>query len=448
MKVKELNSKKMYKEYSIEIPYNDIADSIDTKIKTILPTVELPGFRKGKAPLNIVKKKYENNIIGEVIENIAKKNTKKLLEEKKLKPLRQPKVEITKYEKNNPLELKLKIDLEPNLKIIDFNKLNIKKYEIKIEKKTYEENYNKYIKSQITYSKLKENRPIKIGDKVIVNLKSENDFVPDFLRKQSNITLYTESEYQILPDISKQLIKEGSKIGDIIKKSFDLKEVLKEKNKKLAQFEIEIISIEEKKEIKINKEFLEKYNFKSENELKEKVNKNFKTQYENLLKEIEKKQLYDLLESKHVFEIPEGIFEEEFNQIWHRVEDAKKNNTLDEDDKKLSDTNLKKRYVDIANRRVKLGILVQKIAQEDSIDITKEELTNGLLEYASQYSGQEKQIFEFFKKNPAQIESIKAPILENKVLDSVLKKTIRKNQTITINEFTKLQKETFSIKEM
>jgi len=192
---------------------------------------------------------------------------------------------------------------------------------------------------------------------------------------------------------------------------------------------------------------LEKYNFKSENELKEKVNKNFKTQYENLIKEIEKKQLYDLLESKHVFEIPEGIFEEEFNQIWNRVENAKKNNTLDEDDKKLSNTNLKKRYVDIANRRVKLGILIQKIAQEDSIDITKEELTNGLLEYASQYSGQEKQIFEYFKKNPAQIESIKAPILENKVLDSVLKKTIRKNQTITINEFTKLQKETFSIKE-
>ena len=85
MKVKELNSKKMYKEYSIEIPYKEISDSIDNKIKEMLPSVEMPGFRKGKAPLNIVKKKYENNILAEVLESIAKDNTKKLLEEKQLR---------------------------------------------------------------------------------------------------------------------------------------------------------------------------------------------------------------------------------------------------------------------------------------------------------------------------------------------------------------------------
>ena len=111
MIVKELNSKKMYKEFSIAIPYKDVSDSIDNKIKSILPTVELPGFRKGKAPLNIVKKKYEDKILAEVIENIAKENTKKLLEEKNIKPLRQPKVEIAKYEKDNTLELNLKIDI-------------------------------------------------------------------------------------------------------------------------------------------------------------------------------------------------------------------------------------------------------------------------------------------------------------------------------------------------
>ena len=155
MIVKELNSKKMYKEYSIEIPYKDVADSIDNKIKAILSSVELPGFRKGKAPLNVVKKKYENNVLAEVIENIAKENIKKLLDDKKLKPLRQPKVEISKYAKDNPLELKLKIDLEPKLSLIDFKKLKIDKYEIKIDKKTYEENYNNYIKSQITYLKIK-----------------------------------------------------------------------------------------------------------------------------------------------------------------------------------------------------------------------------------------------------------------------------------------------------
>ena len=111
MIVKEIDSKTMYREYSITIPYIKVADLIDDKIKSLLPTVSLPGFRKGKAPLSIVKKKYENSVLSEVIETIAKENIKKLLDDKKLKPIRQPKVELSKYEKNSPLELKLKIVL-------------------------------------------------------------------------------------------------------------------------------------------------------------------------------------------------------------------------------------------------------------------------------------------------------------------------------------------------
>ena len=107
----------------------------------------------------------------------------------------------------------------------------------------------------------------------------------------------------------------------------------------------------------------------------------------------------------------------------------------------------KKRYEEITTRRVKLAIIIQKIAEKNSITVTKEELTNGILEYASQYPGQEKQIFEFFNNNPAKLESIRAPIFENKVLDNILTKTIRENKTITINEFKKLQKMTFSFNE-
>ena len=97
MSIKEIGSKKLQKEFSIDIPYSEIDDSINNKIKEIIPTVTLPGFRKGKAPINIVKKKYENNILGEVIEKIVQEKTKNLLEEKKLKPFRQPKVKIIKY---------------------------------------------------------------------------------------------------------------------------------------------------------------------------------------------------------------------------------------------------------------------------------------------------------------------------------------------------------------
>ncbi len=113
MNVKELESKKLYKEYLLEIPYSEVNTLIDNKINELLPTVALPGFRKGKAPINIVKKKYENNVLNEVIENLVKDKTKKLLDDKKIKPLGLPRINIKKYEKEEPVEIEIKIDLEP-----------------------------------------------------------------------------------------------------------------------------------------------------------------------------------------------------------------------------------------------------------------------------------------------------------------------------------------------
>ena len=124
----------------------------------------------------------------------------------------------------------------------------------------------------------------------------------------------------------------------------------------------------------------------------------------------------DILESKNNFDIPEGLFEEEFNLIWQRVEQAKKDNNLDEDDKKLTENKLKERYKKIALRRVKLAILIQHISSEQNITISEKELTDGMLNYASQFPGQEKKILDYFKQNPASIESIRGPIIEKKVV--------------------------------
>ena len=146
MKLKELGSKKLFKEYLIKVPYDEVDKSISKKIEEITPTVSLPGFRKGKAPANIIKRKYENSIVGEILEQIVQEKTKILLEEKKIKPFRLPKVEITKYKKDESVEIKVKIDIQPELKIFSFEKMKVLNYQINIDKKTYEENYKNYIR--------------------------------------------------------------------------------------------------------------------------------------------------------------------------------------------------------------------------------------------------------------------------------------------------------------
>ena len=238
-----------------------------------------------------------------------------------------------------------------------------------------------------------------------------------------------------------------SKQGDKIKLLFDLKEVIKSKDKKEVEFDIEILSVEESIPFKVNEEFLKKIGLKDENELKENLKKNLNAQYDQALKQIEKKELMDVLDKKHQFDLPEGILDEEFHTIWHRLEHAKKDNTLDDDDKNLSEAELKKRYKKISERRVKLALLIQFIAKEEKISISEKELTDGMINYSSQYPGQEKQILEYFKKNPSSIESIRGPLLEQKVIDNIVSKAKLSKHKLTIDDYNKLQAKVFKVTE-
>ncbi len=446
MSIKEIKSGTLYKEYALEIPYEEINKIIDSKINDLLPTVSLPGFRKGKAPLNIVRKKYENNLLSESLDRLVQDKMKLLLDEKKLKPFTQPKIDLKKYEKNEPIEVEIKIDLEPEIKLADFKKFKVNEYEIDLENKLIENNYKEFLKSQKKYLEIKNIRQIKKTDKVLIDLSSKDEGVPDFLKVQKNLPIVTDSDYQILPSIGDKLIQNKLKKGDKIDIDLDISKSLKLNEEKLATFAIEILNIEELVPFVVDKDFLDKNGLKNEDDLKNNLENNFKSQYKNGLKQIEKKQLMDILEKEHSFDLPQGILDQEFNDIWHRLEDAKKNGTLDEDDKKLTDDQLKKRYQEISQRRVKLAILLQYIAKENKIAVDEKELSNGMMQYASQYPGQEKEIIEYFKKNPSSIETIRGPILEEKVTKYIISQCNLFKTKLNKDAYEKLEKKVFDIK--
>jgi len=446
MSIKEIKSGTLYKEYSLEIPYEEINQIIESKINEILPTVSMPGFRKGKAPANIVRKKYESSVISEAIENLVQTKTKDLLDKKNLKPFTQPKIDLKKYEKNQPIEVEIKIDLEPEILLKDFKKINVNKYEIKLDKSIIEKNYKEFLNSQKQYSKIVNNREIKISDKVLINLSSNDEITPDFLKLQKNLPIIIDSEYQILPDIGTKLKEKKLKKGDKANINLDVSKSLKLNEKKMINFEIEVIEIEESVPFVVDKEFLEKNSLKNEEELRKNLEINLKSQFENGLKQIEKKELMDTLDLEHQFDLPQGIIDQEFNDIWHRLEHAKKDGKLDDDDKKLNDDQLKKRYEKISKRRVKLAILLQHIAKENKISVEEKEISNGMMAYASQYPGQEKQIIEYFKNNPSSIETIRGPILEEKVIETVISGAKVTKKIVSKDEYEKLEKKTFDVK--
>ncbi len=447
MNAKELKSKKLYKEFSLEIPYEEVDIEITNKIKQILPTANIPGFRKGKAPINIVKKKYEDSFLNETIQKVIDSNTKKLIDEKKFSLFRQPKVEITKYEKNKPLILNLKFDLKPQIKLKDFKDLKVNKYEIELGKKAEENQFKNFIDSQKNFKKIETSRQVKNSDKVIVNFESYQEDLPEYLKSQKNFPIDLSFDDGILPGLNKELIERKVKTGDKIELIINLSKILKDEKFKKTTFHFEIIAIEEKIKFELTKEFLDKNGFKTEKDFKDFLVSNIKTQYQQGIKQIEKKELMDLLDNSYNFELPEGVLEDDFNQIWTRLEQAKKDGTLDEDDKLLNDTDLKKRYKKISERRVKLGLLMQHIASEEKVVVSEEEINMGILEYTRQYPGQEKQIMEYFEKNPSSKDTIRAPLIEQKVMDSIVSKS--KTNVIKLNEdeYKKLEVKTFDIKD-
>ncbi len=447
MNTKELKSTKLYKEFSLEIPYEEIDIEVDNKINQILPTVNIPGFRKGKAPLNIVKKKYEDNVLNEVIQKVIDTNTKKLIDKKKFSLFRAPKVELSNYEKNKPIIINLKFDLKPEIKLKDFKDLKINKYEIELGKKAEDNQFKSFIDSQKNFKKIDSLRHVKNTDKVIVNFESSQEDLPEYLKSQKNFPIDLGFDDGILPGLNKELINRKVKTGDKIELKINLSKILKDDKFKKITFNFEIISIEEKIKFELTKEFLDKNGFKTEKDLKDFLVKNMKSQYEQGIKQIEKKELMDLLDNNYKFDLPDGVLEDDFNQIWNRLEQAKKEGSLDEDDKLLKDDDLKKRYKKISERRVKLGLLMQHIASEEKVVVSEEEINKGILEYTRQYPGQEKQIMEYFEKNPSSLDTIRAPLIEQKVIDSIISKSKTNVIKLSEDDYKKLEVKTFDIKD-
>ena len=446
MNIKELKSLNLYKEYSLEIPFENIDKEINNKINDMIPTITIPGFRKGKAPVNIVRKKYEDSVLNDVIQNVVNQQISQLIKEKKFNLFRQPKVDLKSFEKNKPLQVEIKIDLQPDIKLLSFNEIKLNNYEINFSKKESDDQYEKFLKSQKSFIKISKNREIKKNDRVTINLQSDNKSLPEYLKSQKQMPIDIGSDQEILPGINKLLIAKKFKEGDKKTISLNLSKLLKDEKFIKVEFIIEILSIEESAKFEINDDYLNKNGFKNEDELKTLIKNNSIQQFNQGIKQIQKKQLMDLLDNDYKFDLPDGILDEDFQEIWHRLEHAKKDGTLDKDDKALSEDQLKKRYRKISKRRVKLGVLMQFIAKQEKIVITEDELSRGIMQYSSQYPGQEKQIMEYLKKNPSSLESIRGPLLEDKIINTIISKATVTNKKINEAQYKKLEQETFDIK--
>ena len=414
-----MTKSKLAHELHVKIPAVEFAAKMDAKLAEIQKEAKIQGFRPGQAPMNLIKSKYESAVKGEVLDAIVNEYITKTFHENKIRPALRPQVELTVFEDGKDIEFKVNVEALPTIKPAELKDLEIQKLVADVTDGDVDKALDKLAASRKTTEVINEKRPTKEGDVVVIDFVGSIDG-KEFRGGKGNDYYLALGSNTFIPGFEAQLV--GKNIGDHVDVSVTFPDNYhaKELAGKQALFKVVLKELRQFKTPEINDDFAKQFGAEGLEKLKGMIRDELDKEYKTIARQHAKRALLDVLAEKHSFEVPEGMVNLEFDAIWKQFEDAKKANQLDEDEKKKSDDELKKEYRAIAERRVRLGLLLAEIANEHKIVLTQDDLTNAIMAEARRLPGQEKMVFEYYQKNPKALDALRAPLFEEKVVDFIL----------------------------
>lgn len=414
-----MTKSKLAHELHVKIPAVEFAAKMDAKLAEIQKEAKIQGFRPGQAPMNLIKSKYESAVKGEVLDAIVNEYITKTFHENKIRPALRPQVELTVFEDGKDIEFKVNVEALPTIKPAELKDLEIQKLVADVTDGDVGKALDKLAASRKTTEVINEKRPTKEGDVVVIDFVGSIDG-KEFRGGKGNDYYLALGSNTFIPGFEAQLV--GKNIGDHVDVSVTFPDNYhaKELAGKQALFKVVLKELRQFKTPEINDDFAKQFGADGLEKLKGMIRDELDKEYKTIARQHAKRALLDVLAEKHSFEVPEGMVNLEFDAIWKQFEDAKKANQLDEDEKKKSDDELKKEYRAIAERRVRLGLLLAEIANEHKIVLTQDDLTNAIMAEARRLPGQEKMVFEYYQKNPKALDALRAPLFEEKVVDFIL----------------------------
>ena len=307
----------------------------------------------------------------------------------------------------------------------------------KPDEKAVKDAFDTIAKRQRKFKEINEIRPVAKGDVLTVDFVGKVDNVPFEGGTADNVDVEIGGK-GFIPGFAEQI--DGMTPGEekAITVTFPENYQVKNLAGKKAIFDIKAKKIKETVIPEVNDEFAKELGFENLEKLKDAVEKQIVSEYDEMSRIRLKRDILDILAEKVTFGVPAGLVDTEFNQIWQRIENDRKNDLLDEEDKNKDEEILKADYRKIAERRVRLGLLVVGIGRINSITISEDELVQAMRAEAMRYPGQEKEVMEFFQKNPQAVESIRGPLYENKVIDYIKELAIIEDKEVTAEELTQM----------
>ena len=427
MKVTIENIKGLNKDLKVLIDKETMNSYMDDKYEEIKGTVNLKGFRPGKVPKEVLKRQFGKAVFGEVLDKVLKETSTKALEENKIKPAGQPKLDLKTYGEGKELEYVLSITEFPKVDTKLLEGIKFDEYSVKIDESETDTRIKEIAKNQPNFKDTKPETKAKEGDLVAIDYNATVDG-NEFKGSEGKNTQLTLGKDLFLKGFDKQLIglkKDDEKIVEAtLPENFPEKELI---NKK-ALFNCKILSIKQAEEVKIDDDFAKNLGAKDLKDLKSLISKQINDEFKNSLDQLSKNQILKEIEKIKIDELPQNLIEEEVKILSQGIsEDETKKN--------------KKRLEEKAKIRIKTGLILNEFGEKNQIKVNETEIQNEVQKQLRMMPGQEKMVMDFYQKNPSAVASLRGTVYEEKILNLIKEKGKPNKKDISKSEAEKILKE-------
>jgi len=426
MKVTVENKKGLNKDVKVFIDKETMSSYMDEKYEEIKSTVNLKGFRPGKVPKEILKRQFGKAVFSEVLDKVLKDTSTKALEENKIKPAGQPKLDLKTYGEDKELEYILSVTELPKIDIKSITDIKFDQYTVKIDASEADKRIKEIAKNQPNFKEATADTKAKEGDLVVLDYNATVEG-NSFKGSEGKNTQLTLGKDLFLKGFDKQLIgvkKNETKIVEAtLPENFPEKELV---NKK-AKFECKITSVKNPEDVKIDDEFAKNLGAKDLEDLKKLVSNQINDEYKNSLDRLSKNQILKELEKFKVDEIPENLIDEEVKILSQGMseEDAKKS---------------RKNFEEVAKKRIKTGLILNEFGEQNQIKVNEQELQAEIQKQLRMMPGQEKMVMDFYQKNPSAVASLRGTVYEEKIISLIKDKAKANKKEISKDEAEKILK--------
>ena len=427
MKVTIENTKGLNKDIKVFIDKKTMNTYMDEKYEEIKGTVNLKGFRPGKVPKEILKRQFGQAIFSEVLDKVLKDSTTKALEDNKIKPAGQPKLDLKTYGEDKDLEYVISVTELPKVELKSVENIKFDEYSVKIDNTETDKRIKEIAKSQNNFKDIADDVKAAKENLVIFDFKATIDG-KDFTGGEGKNTQLILGKDLFIKGFDDQLVGVKKNDEKIVEATLPENYPQKEFANKKASFVCKILAVKKSEEVKIDDDFAKNLGAKDLTDLKSLVSKQINDEYKNSLDRLAKTQILKEIENFKVEEIPENLIEEEVKILSEGMseEDAKKS---------------RKNFEEVAKKRIKVGLILNEFGEQNKIVVTEQEIQSEVQKQLRMMPGQEKMVMEFYQKNPSALASLRGTVYEEKIIDLIKTKAKSNKKEISKEEAEKILKE-------